>query len=314
MHQPVMLIDCDLRMPTLHTFFDLPNDVGLSDVLEGRVPLRDAVKTTSVPGLTVLPSGPGVSDAAELFDSQRMGDLLTYALQDAGMLVLEGPPMLLAADSAVLAPYTDGVVLALNQKRSGQEALASAQRQLGYVNAFLLGVVVTSAPRDKYAQEYTRIARHYRRSSAPVFAVHKSAIPATIEPVIDYDADESTPVLPELSIGDPLAAAASANGTNVPVADEMAPMEELITPNGPFTDVMPTPDDNPDNNPTSAANSVNPADQAVDQTVDRAIDAAPAPTLVSEADQPNPMNTADEGSSRPTSQKPRKRNGGNKGL
>jgi hypothetical protein len=306
MHQPVMLIDCDLRMPTLHTFFDLPNDVGLSDVLEGRVPLRDAVKTTSVPGLTVLPSGPGVSDAAELFDSQRMGDLLTYALQDAGMLVLEGPPMLLAADSAVLAPYTDGVVLALNPKRSAQEALASAQRQLGYVNAFLLGVVVTGAPRDKYAQEYTRIARHYRRSSAPVFAVHKSAIPATIEPVIDYDGDESTTVLPELSIGDPLAAVPPANGTNMPIADEMAPMDSLITANGPFTDVMPTPDDDPHNDPTRTETTGDQAvDQAVDQVVDQAIEAAPAPTLVSEAKQPEKPTT---------SSKTRKRNGGNKGL
>lgn len=283
MQQPVLLIDCDLRMPTLHTYFDLPNNVGLSDVLEGRVPLRDAVKTTSVPGLTVLPSGPGVSDAAELFDSQRMGDLLTYALQDAGMIVLEGPPMLLAADSAVLAPFTDGVVLALNQKRSGQDALASAQRQLGYVNAFLLGVVVTGAPRDKYAQEYTRIARHYRRSAAPVFAVHKSAIPATIEPAIDYETDESAPVLAEVSTTDTLP---PANGTNTPVADEMAPIATLITPNGPFTDVMP---DDADNNPAASTD-----------TADPAIDAAPAATLVSEADQPE----------KPASSKSSKRNTG----
>ena len=283
MQQPVLLIDCDLRMPTLHTFFDLPNNVGLSDVLEGRVPLRDAVKTTSVPGLTVLPSGPGVSDAAELFDSQRMGDLLTYALQDAGMLVLEGPPMLLAADSAVLAPFTDGVVLALNQRRSGQDALASAQRQLGYVNAFLLGVVVTGAPRDKYAQEYTRIARHYRRSAAPVFAVHKSAIPATIDAAIEYDTDESTPVPSDVT---PTNRVPSGNGTDVPVADEMAPMATLITPNGPFSNVMP---DDADNNPAASTD-----------TGDPAIDATPAATLVSEADQ----------SEKPTSSKSSKRNTG----
>jgi succinoglycan biosynthesis transport protein ExoP len=121
----VLLIDGDLRRPTMHTLFGLPQDIGLTDVLMSEIEWPNAVRSTRLPGLSVLTAGLCPSSPAELLSNQRLPEMLKAARGIYDLIIVDTPPILAVSDPAIISPHIDGLLLVV---RMGKNKRAAAQR------------------------------------------------------------------------------------------------------------------------------------------------------------------------------------------
>lgn len=152
----VYLIDGDLRRPSVHKVFGLPNHLGLSTILrDGTVGARDAAQLVMT-GLRVLTTGPLPPNPVELLGSQRMRELLEFLKHDADMVVLDSPPLRAVSDAAVLATMVDGTLLVVDAARTKRAVVQSAWTALERVQARVLGGVLNRLPveHDEYYYQY----------------------------------------------------------------------------------------------------------------------------------------------------------------
>jgi capsular exopolysaccharide synthesis family protein len=144
----VLLIDADLRRPSLHEIFALPNVWGLSSLLKRSKPVTECpfasiAQETAVPGLFVVPSGPPPSTGtSQLLHSCRVVELLGRLRTEFDSILIDTPPMLQIADARVLAPLADGVLLVLRAGQTPRETARAAINRLLGDHASLLGVVL----------------------------------------------------------------------------------------------------------------------------------------------------------------------------
>ena len=146
----VVLLDCDLRRPRLHEFFELSNNVGVTTALlnaEATLPLQ----ATSVPNLRVMTSGPLPPNPADLLASARMKALLEQVAADADLVLLDAPPVITVTDAALLAAKVDGVLLVVSAGHTKRDHAQRAKDLLAKVNARLVGAVLTNAAVDASA-------------------------------------------------------------------------------------------------------------------------------------------------------------------
>lgn len=146
----VVLLDCDLRRPRLHEFFELSNNVGVTTALlnaEATLPLQ----ATSVPNLRVMTSGPLPPNPADLLASARMKALLELVSADADLVLLDAPPVITVTDAALLAAKVDGVLLVVSAGHTKRDHAQRAKDLLAKVNARLVGAVLTNAAVDASA-------------------------------------------------------------------------------------------------------------------------------------------------------------------
>ncbi|GAC1362227.1 MAG: CpsD/CapB family tyrosine-protein kinase [Herpetosiphon sp.] len=151
--QRVILVDCDLRRPTLHTLFSLPNDQGLTTLIlqpEANVPLQP----TTIPGLSVLTSGPVPPRPADILGSRRMKDVMSRLREQADMVLLDTPPINAFTDAAVLAAGVDGVLLVFRAGDTTRDRAREARKLLDKVNANIVGVVLTDVKRERQSYDY----------------------------------------------------------------------------------------------------------------------------------------------------------------
>ena len=122
MDQHSLLVDCDLRKPTMAKLFGLDNSVGLVDYLRDDVTLPELIAKTAIKSLSILPSGKSPANPAELLGSTRMAALveeLSSRYEDR-IIIFDSPPLLVAAESSVLAGQVDAVILVVRQSCSGR--------------------------------------------------------------------------------------------------------------------------------------------------------------------------------------------------
>jgi capsular exopolysaccharide synthesis family protein len=153
----VVLVDCDLRMPTLHRMFDVPNELGLSTVLEERSTLEEALQSPESAKIMLLTSGPRPDKPAELLASPQMGELLNHLEQQFDKVVIDVPALLEVADASILAKMMDQVLLVVQSGYTREEEAQAAYQQLILVQAHLTGVVMNRVPSDP-----TRYKKYYR--------------------------------------------------------------------------------------------------------------------------------------------------------
>lgn len=146
-HLDVVLVDCDLRRPTLHAVFGVSNGEGISSLLSDGATERRLSQQTTIPGLRVLPSGPLPSNPTELLSSDRLGKLLGMLKAETRLVLLDAPPVTAVADTSILARSVDGVVLVVNARRTRRDEARRAKAQLELVHANILGVLITNARR-----------------------------------------------------------------------------------------------------------------------------------------------------------------------
>jgi capsular exopolysaccharide synthesis family protein len=148
----VLLIDADLRRPTLNSLFKLSSSVGLSDVIIGRARPEDVMQPWRSDDLMVLPTGLLPPNPSELLASDSMRRLLTRLRPDFDVIIIDSPPLLPVTDAAVLAPHADGVVVVVRSARTTRHQLALSMRSLNAVGARVLGAVMNMVPvkQDSY--------------------------------------------------------------------------------------------------------------------------------------------------------------------
>lgn len=145
--QRVILVDCDLRRPTLHTIFGLPNEHGLTSIMlqeGGRIPAQK----TEVPGLLVLTSGPLPPRPADILGSRRMEAVIKQLRDNCDVVLFDTPPVNAVTDAAVLATKVDGVLLVFRAGATKRDRAREARRLLEKVNANIVGVVLTDVKGD----------------------------------------------------------------------------------------------------------------------------------------------------------------------
>jgi non-specific protein-tyrosine kinase len=141
----VILVDADLRRPTLHQTFGLDNETGLTTVMMDEAalaspPLRD----TKIEGLSVLTSGPLPPNPADLMGSRRMEEVITALSEQADQILFDTPPVVAVTDAAVLATKVDGVLLVISAGKTRREYARTAVQRLEQINARLVGTVLTN--------------------------------------------------------------------------------------------------------------------------------------------------------------------------
>jgi capsular exopolysaccharide synthesis family protein len=138
----VILLDADLRRPFLHRVFQVSNLVGLTNVMVGEATLEEAIRSTEVPGLSLLTSGPIPPNPAEMLGSTRMRELLDQLADLADVVIIDSPPVIAVTDASVLAPLVDGVILVAGAGLVNRDMAQRAKAQLEAVRAKVLGVVL----------------------------------------------------------------------------------------------------------------------------------------------------------------------------
>jgi non-specific protein-tyrosine kinase len=151
--QRVILADCDLRRPTLHTLFGLTNEHGLTNVMLEADTAPLPLQETGVGGLRFLASGPTPPRPADLLGSRRMEALIERLQQEADVILFDTPPVTAVTDAAVLATRTDGVLLVLQAGQTRRDQAREARRLLEKVKANIVGVVLNNA-RQETGYEY----------------------------------------------------------------------------------------------------------------------------------------------------------------
>jgi len=148
----VLLIDADLRRPSVAELCDLEGDVGLTTVLLGDVDPEDAIVRWS-DGLDVLPSGAVPPNPGQLLGSAAMKNLMQRLLLEYDFIVVDSPPLLPATDALGLSHLTDGAIVVARYKTTTRQQLATTLNSLEAVNARILGIVINQV-RERRAEVY----------------------------------------------------------------------------------------------------------------------------------------------------------------
>jgi succinoglycan biosynthesis transport protein ExoP len=190
----VVLVDLDLRQPTIANFFDLHGRPGITDVVLGRAELATALTTIRLPvqaslpqsangrvgstgRIRVLPSGPLPANPGELVGTQSLARVLDGLRADAEFVLLDAPPLLSVGDAMTLSARADAILLVTHLGIVQRKMLADVSRELAASPARKLGFVVTGADvRDTYGYGYG-----HRRPRVPEPAPEIEETPQAVE-------------------------------------------------------------------------------------------------------------------------------------
>jgi capsular exopolysaccharide synthesis family protein len=145
----VLMIDADLRKPTVHYTFRTENHVGLSNVLTRQTTLEEAVQTTAQENLWLLTSGPIPPNPSELLGSKGMQNLLEQAKDEYDVVIFDTPPVLAVTDAQILSNLADGVVLVVSSGKTETDAAKKAKELLDSAKAKILGVVLNNKKQEE---------------------------------------------------------------------------------------------------------------------------------------------------------------------
>jgi capsular exopolysaccharide synthesis family protein len=152
----VVLVDADLRHPRQHLRFELPKEPGLTSVLLRPEERAAVLRETGVEGLRIVVSGPQAPNPAELLASERMRQFVSWLKEEADIVVIDTPPVLVVTDAVMLSKLVDGTILVLDSGSTRRPAAMRAMEQLTGVGAKVLGVVLNRVKpgRDGYYYYY----------------------------------------------------------------------------------------------------------------------------------------------------------------
>ncbi|WP_339251825.1 CpsD/CapB family tyrosine-protein kinase [Sporosarcina sp. FSL W8-0480] len=155
----VLLVDADLRKPTVHYTFSLMNNVGLTNLLAKNTTLQVAVKKSEVEGLDVLVCGSIPPNPAELLASKSMDNVLEQLKEQYDLIIFDAPPLLSVTDGQVLAQKCDGAILVVSSGSTEKENIVKAKEALLLTKTPILGVVLNNfnLTKDHYYYNYYRM-------------------------------------------------------------------------------------------------------------------------------------------------------------
>ena len=148
-----VLVDCDLRRPVLHTYFDLQAEPGLTERLvtdAAKLPLQE----TGVDNLWLLAGGAQPPNPADLLGSRRLDQIIEQLLEEADIVLFNAPPVNAVTDATVLGSKVDGVLLVIRAGKTRREHAERAKETLEQANVRIVGATLTNAPKDSSMSSY----------------------------------------------------------------------------------------------------------------------------------------------------------------
>ena len=160
----VLLLDADCRRPTQHKIFGLKNDMGLSNVLQRHASLEDAIQSTDIANLFVMPCGPIPANPSEVLNSNEFHQLVSTLSSQYDRVVFDSPPVMPVTDARILAASCDAAILVLRAEQSNRRLGMLTVEALRSVGANILGAVLNDVSlgrgrysyyvRDRYHMQY----------------------------------------------------------------------------------------------------------------------------------------------------------------
>jgi capsular exopolysaccharide synthesis family protein len=169
-----LLLDADMRKPSLDRLFDQPLTPGISEVLRGEISLEDTIAVTSVPDLAIIPAGECDSQTMSSLSLGGIEPLLQHLRARYDCVIIDSAPVLPVTDTLLIAPYTDGVLLSILTDVSRVPKVSQAHQRLTEIGVRVLGAVFTGERAHSYGSGY-RERYDYQRAS------HGDTAPAQLE-------------------------------------------------------------------------------------------------------------------------------------
>jgi len=147
----VIIIDCDLRKPSIHKNFKISNLIGLSEVIIGKVKLEEAIQKRNN-NLDILPSGKIPPNPSEMLSSIAMTTLIEKLKERYDIIILDSAPLKAVTDAQILSTKVDGTILVIRAQRTNKESVIEAKNLLTKVGANIIGAVLHAVEntRGKY--------------------------------------------------------------------------------------------------------------------------------------------------------------------
>jgi capsular exopolysaccharide synthesis family protein len=150
----VLLIDCDLRKPTIHKKLGVANKDGLTTLLAKEKKFDEIVKATDINNFYILTSGPIPPNPAELLGSKKMKSLIEELNGYFDVILFDAPPVLAVTDAQVLATYCNGVVFVAGYGQAEKLAVVRAKELISKVGGKIIGVVINRVPNNSKSYYY----------------------------------------------------------------------------------------------------------------------------------------------------------------
>ncbi|MCW5982851.1 MAG: CpsD/CapB family tyrosine-protein kinase [Bryobacteraceae bacterium] len=161
---PTLLADFDFRRPVVHTYFDLNRTPGVTDYLQGKAELKDIIKKIAGMNLYVIPAGESVINPLELLNLATCKQLLDELSRVFKWVIIDTPPLLLAADANLLGTYCHGILLVVRVGSTTIDSVSQAMQSLCENN--VLGVVANCARRDELYGRYSYYHSYYYQTAS----------------------------------------------------------------------------------------------------------------------------------------------------
>jgi len=165
----VLLIDADLRRPSMHTLFEVSNATGLTNYLTSDVRLEEVVVRTPVENLYFMPSGMLPADSAGILNSQRMSELIADVKSRFDLVLIDSPPILGVSDASVLSNVADLTMLVVQHRKLPRHMLLRVKQTVENVGGKVLGVVLNNVDirSDSQYAYYTSYYTYYSPNNQP---------------------------------------------------------------------------------------------------------------------------------------------------
>jgi protein-tyrosine kinase len=137
----VLLVDANIRKPSLHNWFQITNDSGLTDVILNNNDIQHHLKETFFPGLFILPTGPSPLNLSEIWVTSKIKELARKCESEYNVVIFEAPPYLTVSDSQILASQCDGVILVITANKTKKEDALKTKELLERTNNRVAGVI-----------------------------------------------------------------------------------------------------------------------------------------------------------------------------
>ncbi len=156
----VMLIDADMRQPSQHHLWGLTNAVGLSDILVGQAELQSGI-CQGIERLDIIPSGVTPPNPLALLDSKRMTSLIRNFSENYDFVIIDTPPLILAADALTLSQIASGILLVARPRILDRASAKSAKEMLERSSQRVLGLAVNAISKNESAQYFYHAKRYF---------------------------------------------------------------------------------------------------------------------------------------------------------
>ena len=141
----VLLLDADLRRPTVHRLFSVRHEIGTAEVLAGEIHFANAIQESLIQNLWLLSAGMSPPNPAETLAGDRFDQLISDARAEFDFVLVDTPPLLVVSDPCIVAPRTDGLLLVVRMKKNSRVSLRQTNHLIQQHGINLLGAVVNGS-------------------------------------------------------------------------------------------------------------------------------------------------------------------------